>query len=154
MPSAFPSAVLDTNTVLDWLVFRDPAALVLAGEIEAGRVTWRASPWMGREFAQVLPREALRRWRPDPVLTAAAWSRHARIEPAEPPAGALNCSDPDDQVFIDLALHLRCTWLLTRDRALLKLARRAALWGVTVLRPIDWLSQSECVRTLNTDPSA
>ena len=134
-----PIAVLDTNTVLDWLVFRDPAARVLAREIEADRITWLASPAMRREFDRVLPREALARWQPDAAAAAAAWARHARLEPAEPPAGALQCRDPDDQFFIDLALHRRCTWLLTRDRALLELARRAMPWGVLVLTPQAWL---------------
>jgi predicted nucleic acid-binding protein len=142
MSSPIPSAVLDTNTVLDWLVFGDPAALALAREIEAGRITWVASPAMRVEFDQVLPRDALTRWQPDAALAAAAWARLARLEPTEPPPGALNCRDPDDQVFIDLALQRCCTWLVTRDRALLTLARRAAAWGVTVLTPQAWLARS------------
>ncbi len=139
MSSALPSAVLDTNTVLDWLVFRDPAALALARELESDRIVWRASAAMRREFDQVLPRAALSHWQPDAAVAAAAWDRYARLEPAEPPACRLNCRDADDQVFIDLALHLNCTWLLTRDRALLDLARRAAMHGVAVLSPQTWL---------------
>ena len=41
-PMSPPSAVLDTNTVLDWLVFRDPATEQLSRHIEAGRLAWRA----------------------------------------------------------------------------------------------------------------
>lgn len=138
MPDHPPSAVLDTNTVLDWLVFRDPTALALADEIEAGRLAWVASPAMRREFDQVLPRAALARWSPDAAAAAATWARHARLQPTEPRPGPLNCRDPDDQVFIDLALQARCTWLVTRDRALLALGRRAAAWGLTILEARHW----------------
>ena len=60
------------------------------------------------------------------------------IEPVAAPGPPLRCRDPDDQMFIDLALSARAQWLVTRDRALLVLARRARLRGVTVIRPVDW----------------
>jgi predicted nucleic acid-binding protein len=47
----------------------------------------------------------------------------------------LRCRDADDQVFIDLALVHRARWLLTRDKALLALARRARPLGTEILRP-------------------
>ena len=137
-----PSAVLDTNTVLDWLVFRDPATAELARCIEAGRLGWRATPAMRLEFERVLPRPSLARWAPDAAHAATAWDRLARLEPFEPARGPLACTDPDDQVFIDFALQHRCTWLVSRDRALLRLARRAAAWGVEVLTPQAWLSRA------------
>lgn len=132
------TAVLDTNTVLDWLVFRNTWTLTLAARIESGALLWQATPAMRREFERVLPRDSFARWRPNPDTTAGAWDRLARLERTEPPAGPLRCTDPDDQVFIDLALHRRCTWLISRDRSLLRLARRAAAWQVGVLTPQAW----------------
>jgi predicted nucleic acid-binding protein len=38
-------------------------------------------------------------------------------------------------VFIDLALAHRARWLLTRDKALLSLARPARVLGVEILKP-------------------
>jgi len=137
-----PSAVLDTNTVLDWLVFRDPATDELARRIETGLLAWRATPAMRREFERVLPRPSLARWGPDPARAATAWDRLARLEALEPARGPLACTDPDDQVFIDFALQHRCTWLVSRDRALLRLARRAAAWGVEVLTPQAWMART------------
>lgn len=136
------TVVLDTNILLDWLVFRDPCVAALAAGIESGQVVWRATPAMRLEFDRVLPRDALVRWCPDAAAATAAWDRWARIDVAEPPAGPLRCTDPDDQVFIDLALHRRCSWLVTRDRALLRLARSAALWGVAVLTPDAWQARA------------
>lgn len=138
-----PSVVLDTNATLDWLVFRNPAAAGFGAAIAAGRLRWLATAAMRLEFDQVLGRPALAPWQPDAQAADDAWARHARMTDAEPPPGPLRCTDPDDQVFIDLALHQRSTWLLTRDRALLALAKRARPWGVSILTPEAWSTQSE-----------
>ncbi len=136
-----PRIVLDTNATLDWLLFRDPSASFGAA-IAAGRLHWCASPAMRQEFEQVLGRPALAGWGPDAAAAGAAWDRHATLDASDPPPGPLQCRDPDDQVFIDLALHRRCAWLLTRDRALLALAKRAQPWGVAILSPAVWAKQN------------
>ncbi|MFT3859256.1 MAG: PIN domain-containing protein [Aquabacterium sp.] len=56
----------------------------------------------------------------------------------EPPRGPLRCKDPDDQVFIDLALHVGAAWLFSKDAALLKLARRARARGIEVTSLQAW----------------
>jgi predicted nucleic acid-binding protein len=49
------------------------------------------------------------------------------------------CTDAADQKFIDLALASRSQWLLSRDRAVLKLRRKLLdLTGCRVLRPEEW----------------
>jgi predicted nucleic acid-binding protein len=46
---------------------------------------------------------------------------------------------PDDQKFIDLALLGGATWLVSRDKAVLKLARRCrAQAGLVVTPPHLW----------------
>lgn len=127
--------VLDTNAVLDWLVFRDPRSAGFASAITQGRLAWLASARMRREFEVVLARPELARWQPDAAAAGACWDRHADIVEHEPPQGPLRCRDPDDQVFIDLALHGRCAWLITRDRALLALRRAALGRGLRVAAP-------------------
>ncbi|MCW5609119.1 MAG: PIN domain-containing protein [Rubrivivax sp.] len=140
MPTDRPLAVLDTNTVLDWLLFRDPGAQALAEALASGALDWVACPAMRTELAQVLSRPALARWRPDAGQLLAAFDRHALLhaDPPRLPAPALQPSDPDDQVFVDLALACGARWLLSKDRALLKLAGRARLRGLAILRPADW----------------
>lgn len=133
--------VLDTNVLLDWLVFRNPVTSALQAELDAGRLRWSVSAPMLQELGYVLTPTLLARWQ---VEAEAPWQtvrRYAREVEAPAPLGPdrrLRCSDRDDQIFIDLALTRRCRWLLTRDRALLKLARRALLQGVTVLTPEAW----------------
>lgn len=59
--------------------------------------------------------------------------------PTLPPAPLnLRCSDADDQIFVDLALAQGARWLITHDRALLKLARRAGGRGLAIVTPTCW----------------
>ncbi|MES2090542.1 MAG: PIN domain-containing protein [Pseudomonadota bacterium] len=131
-----PIIILDTNALLDWRVFKDPASLPLAAAIEAGRLRWLASPAMQTEWGHVWPRSALARWQADPALTTTVYAHAHMVD--EPPRGPLRCKDPDDQVFIDLALHVGARWLLSKDAALLKLARKAKLQGVAVMTLQQW----------------
>jgi putative PIN family toxin of toxin-antitoxin system len=125
--------VLDTNIVLDLLVFADPAAHDLAQALGAGELHWLATAAMREELARVLrypklaDRVACRPGGDAQVL--ADFDRQARlVEPA--PKSALTCSDPDDQKFIDLAVAHRCT-LLSKDREVLRLRKRLARLDVT-----------------------
>jgi uncharacterized protein len=137
--SAVPTAVIDTNTVLDWLLFKEPSTAPIVAAIESGRLRWLACSLMQEECEHVLSRSILLRWQPDPAHVVQAWDRLAvmRSHPATGPTWP-RCTDPDDQIFIDLAIAERATWLITRDRALLKLRRRAAHFGVQVIRPPEW----------------
>ncbi len=137
--SLVPAAVLDTNVVLDWLVFRDAGVAPIAQAVRSGRLHWLATDTMRDELAHMLGHSCLSGWSPDVKQALAAFDLYSRSCP-DAPASRLHCSDPDDQPFIDLALAHRVPWLITHDRALLKLARRARQSGVAVLRPIDWRS--------------
>ncbi|RZT91921.1 PIN domain-containing protein [Rivibacter subsaxonicus] len=136
---AAPTAVIDTNTVLDWLLFDEPSAAPIAAAVETGTLRWLACNSMRTECEHVLSRSEIARWQPDPARVAQAWDRFAAMRPTPTPGPTWpRCTDPDDQVFIDLAIAERATWLVTRDRALLKLRRRAAHFGVQVVRPPEW----------------
>jgi predicted nucleic acid-binding protein len=118
-----PIVIMDTNALLDWRVFKDPAAHPIAQAILEGRLRWLACPSMEQEWHQVWPRSIFKRWAPEPMLTLTVF-QHAQFVD-EPPRGPLRCKDPDDQVFIDLALHVGAALLFSKDAALLKLAGRA-----------------------------
>jgi uncharacterized protein len=141
-PASAARIVLDTNVVLDWLVFDDPGARPWAQALLDGTLTWLATDSMKLEWERVLTYNNVAQrlgtdFRPD------AWERHARLCPL-PPACGLRCADPDDQVFIDLAVAGQARWLLTKDKALLALRRRA--WvaaGVRVLTPAQWASDGQ-----------
>jgi predicted nucleic acid-binding protein len=132
--------VLDTNVVLDWHVFRDPRSPGLWHALETGHLRWHATPEMLAELAAVLRRPLGPRWdsRREHTLSENLRPRIALSEAPAETAHRLRCTDPDDQKFLDLALHLPARWLLTRDRALLKLRRQAAVRGLAILSPEHW----------------
>jgi predicted nucleic acid-binding protein len=136
---AAPGLVLDTNAVLDWLVFRDPRLAALPALLDAQRARWLVTPQMQQEFEHVLARPMMQAWSPDGAAVAAAWARHASLRPAAQPA-PWRCKDPSDQMFVDLAVAQGAQALLTRDRSLLALARRARPTGLWICPPERWLA--------------
>jgi predicted nucleic acid-binding protein len=134
-----PALVLDTNVLLDWLVFHDPSTAALEHAIHSGERQWIATQAMRDEMEQVLTREHLLSRQTDPGLAMSTWDRWARM--VEPPATAtpstMRCTDPDDQKFIDLALHLGAD-LLSRDRAVLQLARAGRGFGIQIMTAAAW----------------
>ena len=64
----------------------------------------------------------------------------------------LDCRDPDDQRFVDLAVAQSARYLLTRDRALLALARGARKrFGLLIIQP-ERLAASDEPAPLRTHP--
>jgi putative PIN family toxin of toxin-antitoxin system len=125
-------AVIDTNIVLDLLVFGDAAAGPLRLALAGGMLSWLATAGMRSELARVLayPHIALRMARDarpaDAVL--ACFDAQARIAEA-PSRAALVCRDADDQKFIDLAIAHRAL-LISKDRHILSMQKKLATLGV------------------------
>ena len=134
LTSGKPLVVLDTNVVLDWLIFAEPTVAALAQAVAGGRLRWIATAAMRDELAHVLERGLAAARQTDLAAVLDAWDRHAAILP-EPSVQGPRCTDADDQKFIDLAVGAGARWLVSRDRAVLKVARRAALAGVAVVTP-------------------
>jgi predicted nucleic acid-binding protein len=133
-----PAVVLDTNAVLDWLVFHHPACAGWTAYFATGSVRWLASQAMRDELSHVLGRGVGAAWAPDLATLWQAWEALAMMLATPTPQGAAircRCTDPDDQKFVDLALAHGARWLVSRDRAVLKLARRTRPLGLEVLTP-------------------
>jgi uncharacterized protein len=137
-----PGLVIDTNVVLDWLVFRDPSTDRLGQTLQLQGVRWLVCPSILRELEQVLTRPLPERW--DATRKRALtldWPSMTTTcaEPAPAATAALVCRDRADQKFIDLAVEQRASWLLTRDHALLALQRSAQQrFGIVVATPARW----------------
>jgi putative PIN family toxin of toxin-antitoxin system len=137
-----PKIVIDTQVIMDWLVFGDARVAPLAAAIEAGRALWIGREPMLAELRHVLGRGVAAAWQPDLVRIEQAFAAHCRMVVAEPaPAVRLVCRDPDDQQFIDLALAERADWLLSRDKAVLALRKRALTFGLIITTPEAWIRQ-------------
>ncbi len=128
--------VLDTNIVLDLLVFADAAAAPLRGALADGHLDWLATAPMRTELERVLayPQIALRMAFHGHSTAAVleAFDRSARML-AVPAKAPVTCSDPDDQKFIDLAVAHHCL-LLSKDAAVLSMKKRMAALQAGVSR--------------------
>jgi putative PIN family toxin of toxin-antitoxin system len=131
--------VLDTNIVLDVFVFDDQASRPVMQGLEQGSLQWLATQAMRDELERVLdypqlaPRLAFHKL--DAAGVLARFDGHARLVdvPAKAP---VTCSDPDDQKFIDLAVA-HGALLLSKDRAVLSMAKRLAARAVRAQAAID-----------------
>jgi uncharacterized protein len=140
-PNSPQKIVLDTNVTLDWLLFRNPEANLLGQAIINRQLEWIATSAMRDELGFILDGGSLDRWNADTNAIWAAWTRHCTLRPNPGPGDPQarpRCTDPDDQMFIDLAIAECASWLITRDKAVLKLARRLRPLGVEVVTPPGW----------------
>lgn len=125
--------VLDTNVLLSLYVFADSRFAPLRARLERGE--WRAvcsTPCLD-EFRRVL---GYPQFKLDPAAQVAAYATYAeRIELAAPRGMTAlpdlpRCQDRDDQKFLEAARDGAAAWLVTADKALLKLARGRRLEGL------------------------
>lgn len=117
--------VLDTNTVLALWLFDDPALKPLATLIATAGPTLHSRGDALEELRRVL---AYAQFCVAPELQATILGAYrAQVTLAPPPAETAAplpiCRDRDDQKFLEIARDVSATHLLTRDKALLKLAR-------------------------------
>ena len=125
-PVAVPiGMVLDTNVVLDWLHFHDRACAALDEAVARRRVQLLSADDCLQELESVLARPQFGLTGPARERLIFEYCRHVkRLEPCPSPCTRLPaCRDPDDQKFLELAARGRAGVLLSRDKALLALAR-------------------------------
>lgn len=151
--------VLDTHVVFDLWLFADPRVTRLKEGIESGALRWCVTDDLQQEASFVAARPwVLQRGLRSDVLWH-AWSRYAQVfpEPAEKTEPAfLVCRDRSDQRFIRLAVAVQADFLLSYDRDLLALRRRAHLAGFVIERPDRFCASagSAATRTGPVDFSA
>ncbi|WP_296510940.1 putative toxin-antitoxin system toxin component, PIN family [Rhodoferax sp.] len=131
MPEMAPGIVLDTNIVLDLLVFKDPLTEPLRAALASGQVRWIGTAAMRDELERVLayPQIAKRldfyALQAQAVLATRDALVHTVLVADKAP---VTCKDPDDQRFIDLAVAHRCA-VLSKDHAVLCMAKRLLALG-------------------------
>ena len=149
--------VLDTNVVLDWLLFQNADVAGLEQAVADGRVEILVHGPALDELRRVLTYPQCRL---DPNAQQALVTRYCSLVavPSVPagfglndlqlPSGFPHCRDPDDQHFIALAYHTRADALVTRDKQILKLRKRVRAFGVTLFTP---LQMAEALRSLQIE---
>lgn len=160
-------AVLDTNTALALWWFEDPQLAPLAAAIAAQRLRPIASPPLVAEWRAILLRLNAHGTTAAESATAPEYARAPTVSQVplslrgqqaqaqfaqwvrlvdHPDARWLAtadlpcCRDPEDQKFLECAGFHQVTWLITRDKALLRLARRLkpGTAPLTIVTPEAW----------------
>jgi putative PIN family toxin of toxin-antitoxin system len=128
-----PRLVLDTNVILDLLVFQDPATEVVRMALDAKLVDAVRSKASMLELIDVIQRPSFKLSEEQQQAILKSWESSSRllenttIEPAP-----FTCRDPDDQVFIDMAFSIRPALLLSKDLRVLELQAIARQHGVDI----------------------
>ena len=129
--------MFDTNVLISLFVFTDSQFAPLLGEVDAGRWIAYSSEACLAEYCRVVgypifglaaerQREVTAAWQCRLVMVSASL-------PTEVPLP--RCKDRDDQKFLELARDAKAEWLVTADKALLRLARRDKLRGLFEIIP-------------------
>ena len=138
MPT-LPRIVIDTNVLLGLWIFSEPSLSALRAALDAGTVTAVRCAETDAEFAEVLARPDL--LDVDPArqqLVLESWRARALLTELTARA-PWTCRDPLDQKFLDLSVSAGAGALLTRDRDLLKLAKKARRSGLQIIAPERWV---------------
>lgn len=131
--------VLDTNTVLDLLYFRDPSVAPIMRALREGKAVCFTDRSCADELARVL---AYPQFKLDAREARRLIDAYAAL--ARPSDGHANtglpplpvCADPDDQKFLELARAAAADLLVTKDKALLALSRKKhRLSGLRIATP-------------------
>lgn len=134
--------VLDTNVVIDWLVFDDPFMNPLRHGVRDARIQVLTHPPAVDELKRVLgyPQLKLEPSRQQEIFaryqaqtTVVTMPPGFSIKQLMLPGGFPRCRDRDDEPFLALAFHAKADVLSSRDNAVYGLKSRAAKFGVTIL---------------------
>ncbi|MBB5403173.1 putative toxin-antitoxin system toxin component, PIN family [Paraburkholderia youngii] len=157
MPGSLASSgalrvVLDSNVWIDILVFDDPHTRPIAAALESGALTALIDARCLAELAYVLDYPQFAHRNVDKAAALAVVARLAQLfEPPAPPEPTEStdharplpqCKDRDDQKFLELAHAARADWLVSKDRAVLKLAKRIARdFGFRIAPPAPFAAE-------------
>jgi len=141
IPAPKKTIVIDTNVCLDLFVFRDPRWASLLAALESGKVDAVTRADCRDEYLFVLHYPHLpldESTRPD-----AAARFDALIRVVAPDSRAVRlpvCTDRDDQKFLEIARDAGADILVTKDKALLKLAKKTLREGLfRIMTPEVWV---------------
>ena len=132
-PDGTPARVVfDTNVLLSLWVFADSRFTPLRALVDRGEWMALTDEHCLAEFKRVLGYEQFKLSAERQAQIFADYSAIANAghERKTFPKPLPRCSDHDDQKFLELARNADAEWLVTGDKALLKMARRDKLLGL------------------------
>ncbi|SAL51879.1 nucleotide-binding protein [Caballeronia sordidicola] len=152
-------AVLDSNVWIDILVFDDPNTRPIRAALETGTLEALIDARCLKELTYVLDYPQFVRFavnKANALETVARLSHLVEPEPLPEDTPPLpKCKDRDDQKFLELAHAARADWLVSKDRALLKLAKRTARdFGFQIAQPAPFVTRFQARIETNAETNA
>ena len=149
-PKKVPRVVLDSNVWIDILIFDDSATRPIHVALERGELDAVIDSRCLSELARVLDYPQFVARAVDKAAALAVVARLATLaQPHSPPASSAplpKCKDRDDQKFLELAHAVKADWLISKDRALLKLNKRTTRdFGFRIAEPGPFTSATAIV---------
>lgn len=129
-----PKVILDTNILLDLFYFKDKSVTYLYECIKTEQVQAFTCDAIWEEFAEVLARKPFNQTVEEINLI---WSNYQHLLTWQAPQGndsGIKCSDPDDQIFVELAVEIAPCFLITKDKDLLVLQKKLQKFQVQTLK--------------------
>lgn len=133
--------VIDTNVCLDLFVFRDERYQPLLAALREGRLQAVTNAACRKEWIFILDYPHLPLDEADKAAVIAEFDALIKQVGGEKREDIILpvCKDKEDQKFMELARDSHASLLLTKDKALLKLAKRNARLGLfAILSPDQW----------------
>lgn len=136
--------MFDTNVLVALYVFADRGLAPLRARIESGDWLAITDEACFEEFRRVLTYPAVAEAQQKDALAAYGASVGRVIRSQRAVAATLpRCRDRDDQKFLELARDGCADWLVTADKALLRLRRSGGLRGLfRILSPVAALAET------------
>ena len=133
-----PRLVLDTNVILDLLVFKDPSAEPIRLLLDAKLVDAVRSEASMLELIDVIQRPSFKLSEEQQQAILKSWESSSRLlENTTIKPAPFTCRDQDDQVFLDMAYSLRPALLLSKDLRVLELQAIAKRHGVEITQDYE-----------------
>ena len=135
-----PRLVLDTNVILDLLMFKDPSTEPLRLMLDAKTVDAVRSEASMLELIDVIQRPIFKLSQQEQDSILQAWASVTRLlENTAIESAPFICRDLDDQIFLDMAYSIRPAVLFSKDLCVLELRVSAKGHGVEITNQYDYL---------------
>ena len=133
-PLSAPSCVLDTNVVLDILLFADKNTKSIQKSLASGQLLALGHYDTLYEFTDVISRSQFKLTESQIKEKLHAWIKlHWLIKEPLPTEGY--CKDHDDDKFFNLARLCSARYLISKDKKVLKAKGKAKQFGCIVIKP-------------------
>ena len=132
--------MLDTNVILDLLVFKDPSTEPIRHLLDAKLVDAVRSEASMLELVDVIRRPIFKLSQQEQEMILQSWEGVTRLlENTAIESAPFICRDLDDQIFLDMAYSIRPAVLFSKDLRVLELRVSAKGHGVEITNQYDYL---------------